>query len=226
MKNTASTRNTAISNAPSTVPNRAEVRIPKYPASSTMTAPASDHIHQYDKFGAAVALAGWWLTCVANVNPSWSSTSGQTSTPVSTYPQATRNPAAGCSPRAEYVASEPADGSSLASIAMQAAVSRHAISARATESGSAPPAYAAPVGIDAAIAAPGAMSVIDWNSTSRSPMASRRSPPRRVAVVELVVSSMLAMTIMLTRTFCPEQTRKPSAFCPLRADRALPGGRH
>jgi hypothetical protein len=33
-----------------------------------------------------------------------------------------------------------------------------------------------PPGIEAAIAAPGAMSVIDWKSTSRSPMASRRSP--------------------------------------------------
>jgi hypothetical protein len=45
-----------------------------------------------------------------------------------------------------------------------------------TDSGSAPPARPAPAGIEAAMAAPGAMSVIDWNSTSRRPIASRRSP--------------------------------------------------
>ena len=59
---------------------------------------------------------------------------------------------------------------------MHQAESRHATSAKTTASGSAPPANAAPAGIDAAIAAPGAMSVIDWNSTSRKPIASRRRP--------------------------------------------------
>jgi hypothetical protein len=59
---------------------------------------------------------------------------------------------------------------------VEEADSRQAISAKTTASGSDPPAYAAPAGIEAAIAAPGAMSVIDWKSTSRSPMASRRSP--------------------------------------------------
>ncbi len=43
---------------------------------------------------------------------------------------------------------------------MQNAQNRHAIRAKITESGSEPPAKAAPAGIDAAIAAPGAMSVM------------------------------------------------------------------
>ncbi|WP_240362214.1 MULTISPECIES: hypothetical protein [unclassified Streptomyces] len=39
-----------------------------------------------------------------------------------------------------------------------------------------PPAKAAPDGMDAATAAAGAMAVMLWNRTSRSPTASRRSP--------------------------------------------------
>ena len=72
--------------------------------------------------------------------------------------------------------SDPAAGISRASSPMEEADSRHAISAKTTASGNDPPAYAAPAGIEAAIAAPGAMSVIDWKRTSRSPIASRRSP--------------------------------------------------
>src|SRR5437763_9312294 len=50
-----------------------------------------------------------------------------------------------------------------------------AMSAKTTASGSEPPAYAAPNGIDAAIAAPGAMSVMLWKRTSRRPIASLRN---------------------------------------------------
>src|SRR5213080_2351258 len=56
------------------------------------------------------------------------------------------------------------------------ATSRHPISARMTASGSAPPANPAPAMIENATAAAGAMWVIDWNRTSRSPMASRARP--------------------------------------------------
>jgi hypothetical protein len=63
------------------------------------------------------------------------------------------------------------------------AQSRHAISANTTESGSDPPAKATPAGIEAAIAAPGAMSVMLWNRTSRSPIAPRRSPGACCAAV-------------------------------------------
>jgi hypothetical protein len=59
---------------------------------------------------------------------------------------------------------------------MHQAHSRHATRAKTTDSGSEPAASAAPAGIEAAMAAPGAMSVIDWNSTSRRPIALRRSP--------------------------------------------------
>jgi hypothetical protein len=59
---------------------------------------------------------------------------------------------------------------------MLEAQKRHAISAKITASGSDPPAKATPAGIDAAIAAPGAMSVMLWKRTSRRPMALRRSP--------------------------------------------------
>jgi hypothetical protein len=47
--------------------------------------------------------------------------------------------------------------------------------ANTTASGSAPPARGDPKGIDAAIAAPGAMEQIDWNTTSRKPTALRSS---------------------------------------------------
>ncbi len=83
---------------------------------------------------------------------------------------------AGCRPRLEYVATDPAAGRCLASSATDSAVNRQATRATMTASGSAPPAKAAPDGMDAAIAAPGAIAVMLWNSTSRSPMAPRRSP--------------------------------------------------
>src|SRR5689334_23633773 len=56
------------------------------------------------------------------------------------------------------------------------AQNRHAISAKTTASGRDPAAKATPAGIDAAMAAPGAMSVMLWNRTSRRPIASRRNP--------------------------------------------------
>src|SRR5258708_6934129 len=59
---------------------------------------------------------------------------------------------------------------------MHHAQSRHATRAKTTDSGSAPPAKATPAGIDAAMAAPGAMSVMLWNKTSRRPIALRRKP--------------------------------------------------
>ena len=55
------------------------------------------------------------------------------------------------------------------------AVNSMPMKARVTESDSAPAAKAAPSGIDAAIAAPGAIDVIDWNSTSSRPTAFRSS---------------------------------------------------
>src|ERR1700689_4772120 len=70
---------------------------------------------------------------------------------------------------------------------------RQATRAKITASGSDPPANAAPAGIDAAMAAPGAMSVMLWNRTSRSPIASRRSPgaaPAAVALVAMAVSAV------------------------------------
>ena len=45
------------------------------------------------------------------------------------------------------------------------------MNANKTASGSAPPASGEPNGIEAAIAAPGAIEQIDWNTTSRSPIA-------------------------------------------------------
>ena len=59
---------------------------------------------------------------------------------------------------------------------MEIATSRQPISARMTASGRAPPANPAPAMIENATAAAGAMWVIDWNRTSRSPMASRARP--------------------------------------------------
>src|SRR5574341_919005 len=50
------------------------------------------------------------------------------------------------------------------------------MSASTTPSGSEPPANGAPTMIENATAAAGAMWVMDWNSTSRSPIAERASP--------------------------------------------------
>lgn len=45
MSSTAKTTKTSTSKMPSTVPNRAEARTPKYPASAMIAAPSSDHGH-------------------------------------------------------------------------------------------------------------------------------------------------------------------------------------
>lgn len=96
---------------------------------------------------------------------------------------------AGCRPRAAYVAMDPAAGISRASRPMLQAHSKQATSAKTTDSGSEPPAKATPAGIDAAIAAPGAISVMLWNRTSRSPIASRRSPACVAAGADAVIAA-------------------------------------
>src|SRR3954463_7549103 len=75
----------------------------------------------------------------------------------------------------------------LASSPILKAVNRHATMAMSTDSGKAPPAKATPVGIEAATAAAGAMSVMLWNSTSRRPIALLRSP-----VSVLVAAAVIA----------------------------------
>ena len=69
------------------------------------------------------------------------------------------------------MATDPAAGMCLASWPMLEAVKRIPIKAKRTASGSAPPASGEPNGIEAAIAAPGAIEQIDWNTTSRNPIA-------------------------------------------------------
>ena len=59
---------------------------------------------------------------------------------------------------------------------MLQAQNKHATRAKTTARGREPPANATPAGIEAAMAAPGAMSVMLWKRTSRSPIASRRRP--------------------------------------------------
>src|SRR5262249_15682487 len=70
---------------------------------------------------------------------------------------------------------------------MLTAQNRHATKAKTTASGREPPAKTTPAGIDAAIAAPGAISVMLWNVTSRRPMALRG----RSAVVSVGVSVVI-----------------------------------
>src|SRR5215470_1142915 len=77
---------------------------------------------------------------------------------------------------------------------MLQAQNKHAISAKTTASGSDPAAKATPAGIEAAMAAPGAMSVMLWNRTSRSPIAFRRRP------VVVLVCSAVATAASLFRT--------------------------
>src|ERR1700724_895053 len=74
------------------------------------------------------------------------------------------------------------------------AQNRHAIKAKTTASGRDPPANATPAGIDAAMAAPGAISVTLWKRTSRSPIASRLSPG---AAVVVVLAAMAASDVVM-----------------------------
>ena len=62
------------------------------------------------------------------------------------------------------------------------------MNAKRTASGSAPPASGEPKGIDAAIAAPGAIEQIDWNTTSRSPIAFPSSLVTGLLISLLVVT--------------------------------------
>ncbi|MCX4649169.1 MULTISPECIES: hypothetical protein [unclassified Streptomyces] len=55
-------------------------------------------------------------------------------------------------------------------------MNRQATSVISTDSGRLPPANAVPAGIDAATAAAGAIAVMLWNRTPRSPIAPRSSP--------------------------------------------------
>ena len=77
---------------------------------------------------------------------------------------------------------------------MANAVNRTAIIANSTASGVIPPANDVAAPIDSAVATAGAMWVIDWNSTSGSPIASRSSdgaaPPtgRSFAVILTLLS--------------------------------------
>src|SRR5215468_11188439 len=123
---------------------------------------------------------------------------------------------AGCRPRAAYVAIEPAAGISRASRPMLHAHSRHATRAKTTDSGSDPPANPTPNGIDAAIAAPGAMSVMLWNRTSRSPIALLRSP---VFVVAGAVAVIAVSRGQREACFADDPTARNRDTAPLLAGR-------
>ena len=82
---------------------------------------------------------------------------------------------------------DPAEGISLASRPIDQAQNRQATRASSTDSGSEPPANAAPAGIEAAMAAPGAISVMLWNVTSRRPIASRRRPGELCVLGDVVM---------------------------------------
>jgi len=67
----------------------------------------------------------------------------------------------GCNPIAEYVATDPDAGMCFASCPILEAVKRIPIKAKSTASGRAPPASGEPNGMEAAIAAPGAIEQMD-----------------------------------------------------------------
>src|SRR5437660_9269738 len=81
----------------------------------------------------------------------------------------------------------------LASWPIELATSTQAISANATESGSAGPANCTENRIEKAIAAPGAMCVIDWKRTCGSPIepsrrwSKERDGPAPAATVDLLL---------------------------------------
>src|SRR5450755_4424432 len=98
---------------------------------------------------------------------------------------------------------------------MLQAQKRHATRAKITASGSDPPANATPAGIDAAMAAPGAMSVMLWKRTSRRPIASRRSPvdvPGR-AVVAIVASGACGVIVTVMMPYRPIRRQAQIGMC-------------
>jgi hypothetical protein len=62
-----------------------------------------------------------------------------------------------------------------------------------------PPANRAPAGIEAAIAAPGAMSVTPWKVTSRSPIAFRRSPASLGVLADVAIAPLEADGVIVTQ---------------------------
>src|SRR5580765_5886766 len=134
---------------------------------------------------------------------------------------ATRKPDHGPSERAAYVYMPPADGNSLASWPIAVAAQMHAISASATDSGSACRESGTEMKIEYATAAAGAMCVIDWNSTCQSPIeCSRRWSKRRgsPAVAASMGSSFVGSVL-------PRSSRTARGWCNRgEATMALPGG--
>ena len=99
----------------------------------------------------------------------------------------------------------PADGRCFASWAIEYAVNSTAIIAKSTASGVIPPANDVAAPIDSAVATAGAMWVIDWNSTSGKPMASRSS--------DGAASPLVARTRSSRPSSLPHGKVSPSSLC-------------
>src|SRR5207253_8075510 len=109
----------------------------------------------------------------------------------SRYAQPTMNPAWGPRARATYVYRPPADGISLASWPIDTATHVQPTSASSTDSGRAGPANWIEIRIENAIAAPGAMCVIDWNRTCGRPIDSSRKWSKEPASARAAMSPPL-----------------------------------
>src|SRR5919199_5779383 len=131
---------------------------------------------------------------------------------------ATRKPAHWPSERPAYVYIPPADGNSFASCPIAVAAQMHAISASATESGSACCASGTEMKIEYATAAAGAMCVIDWNSTWGSPIECSRRWSKRAAAVAPSIAILLSPRDAGRRD--PLRSSRPdSGFAELRSHR-------
>ena len=87
------------------------------------------------------------------------------------------------------------------------------------ESGSAPAAKLAPTMMENATAAPGAMCVIDWNRTSRRPMALRANAPRASVADHDASSRLVARRMRIDR--CTERARREDPAPAGRYDRTV-----
>ncbi len=99
IRNSARATNTPISNNPSTVPVRADTRIPRYPRKNTIAAPTRTHGHH--RSAARCGGSRWKKSAAAN--PRFRYSSGATSGSMNAYVHAIRNPMAGCRPFDAYV---------------------------------------------------------------------------------------------------------------------------
>src|SRR5713226_2268074 len=180
----ASATKTAISKTPSTTPAPVERRTSRYVRKKTIAADTSTQIHHWPVYFQPTSLRITSVVAHAKIRNRSGATRGSKQRKI----RPTRYPGTVPSARVTYAYRPPADGISFASWPIELATSMHATSANRTASGRAGPANWTEKRIENAIAAPGAMCVIDWKSTCGSPIERSRSWSNRALLASIATS--------------------------------------